>query len=536
MVVDVDDEKHASVSPTEGDPFDSSVDVFDDDDFLDDDAPYVSDSDGDLADDDEFDSDLPYITGEDEDEDLEFDPNDEAAVAARFGISQDELIEDAPLEHYIGRVAVVGYPNVGKSTLVNRLSDSRTTITHKTSGVTRDRKEVPCEWNGSNFMLIDTGGVDAGDPRPIAKQIIEQAKLAIAEADMILLIVDSSAGMSAADEELAEILRPRAEDTIVVANKVDHPDRATDALEFWSLGLGEPMVMSAAHGAGSGDLLDAVVTGLRERGSNFTRADEATTIKIALVGRPNVGKSTLVNAMLGSDRTIVADWAGTTRDAIDTPFRYKDRDLVLIDTAGIRRKKKERDPVEFYGEVRSFQAADRADIAILLVDASDGLRETDMAIADEVRKRHCATIIALSKWDVNEMDLEDVQLTIKQKMRQRPGSITTSGVTGRNVTKLLDAVIELHERYSSRAPTAALNELLGELKDKFPPPANKKTRRRLNILYGTQYQTAPPRFRLFVNDRGLLTRSYGFMLENRIRERFNFEGCPVIIDVRDRSR
>lgn len=446
----------------------------------------------------------------------------------------DVDLEQSPVS-MLGRVAVVGYPNVGKSTLINRLSGSRTAIVHEKPGVTRDRKEVPCEWNGESFLLVDTGGVDIGDPRPMARQIIHQVRQAIAEADLVLFVVDASQGLSAADEEIAQILREAHLPTIVVANKLDNVRRENEAMEYFALGLGEPIPVSAHHGNNTGDLLDMVVDQLREHGTAFTQVAQNAIIQIAVLGRPNVGKSTLVNAFLGSDRVIVSDVAGTTRDAIDTPLRFDGRDLLLIDTAGIRRGRKEREPVEYYGEVRSLQAAERANIAIVLVDASQGLTESDVAIADQARQRDCATIILLSKWDISTVDLGDVQQTLMNKLRQRPEVVTVSSLTGRNVQKVLGKVVELFDRYAHRIQTSEVNIALTEIKAELNAPADKRTRRRLNILYGTQYQAAPPRFRIWVNDRRLITRNYGYFVENRLRERFGFQGCPLIIDYRSRT-
>jgi GTP-binding protein len=452
-----------------------------------------------------------------------------------FADAFDDLPEEEPAKPLIGRVAVVGYPNVGKSTLVNRLAGGRTAIVHDTPGVTRDRKEITCEWNGDRFVLIDTGGVDQGDPRPMARQIVEQAKAAISEADLILFVVDAKLGMSAADLELAEILRSRSEDVFVVANKIDNEVNAADALEFHALGLGEPLPLSAHHGNHTGDLLDRLVEELRERGTAFTDRD-TDVIRVCLLGRPNVGKSTLVNAMLGSDRVIVSEVAGTTRDAIDTPLEFEGRQIVLVDTAGLRRGHKERDDVEYYSEVRTLQAADRADVALVLVDASEGVREADLHIADQARQRHCATIVLLSKWDINDVELGDVQDTVARKMRQRPEIITTSGITKRNIAKVLQKVVEVHGRYSHRVPTAEFNKLLTRIKEDMPAPTSKtRGRKRLNVLYGTQYQAAPPRFRVMVNDRGLITRSWAYMVENKVREEFGFQGCPVIIDFHSRD-
>ncbi|MBC7644943.1 MAG: ribosome biogenesis GTPase Der [Thermoleophilia bacterium] len=433
----------------------------------------------------------------------------------------------------MGRVAVVGYPNVGKSTLVNRLSGTRVAIVHETPGVTRDRKDVPVEWNGSQFMLIDTGGVDQGDPRPMAKQIIEQVELAIAESDLILFLVDAKAGMTAADQELADLLRRRRVPTMLIANKIDNARDETLALEFHALALGDPLPVSGNHGNNTGDLLDQVVERLKDNGSAFDQQDDV--IHIAVLGRPNVGKSTLVNSMLGNERVIVSEVAGTTRDAIDSQFVFEDREVVLVDTAGIRRRSRGGNDIDYYSEVRTLQAADRADVALLLVDASQGVRETDLSIADKIMERDCATIVVLSKWDINDCDLGDVKDMIGKKLRQRPEVVTASALTGRNVQKIMQKAIELHGRYSHRAGTGELNRLVGDLKQSNPPPMDRRTKRRLNMLYATQFQTAPPRIRIFVNDRKLVTRSYAYFMENQLREHFDFQGCPLIIDYMTRS-
>lgn len=446
-------------------------------------------------------------------------------------------LEDAEAEaerRFLGRVAVVGYPNVGKSTLVNRLSGTRTAIVHDTPGVTRDRKDIECEWNGERFLLVDTGGVDEGDRSKMARAIIDQVQDAVAECDIVLLVADAKQGVSAADHELAEMLRRKRAKVIVVANKVDNALAENEAAEFFELGLGMPIPVSAHHGNNTGDLLDIVIERLHEHGTPFYGiGDDA--IRIALVGRPNVGKSTLANAILRDGRHIVADMPGTTRDSVDSRFIFEDREIVLVDTAGLRRKRSGQDPLDYYSEVRALQAADRADVAILLVDASMGVRENDLAVADAMRERNCATIVALSKWDIGDVDLLDVTETISQKLRQRPEVVTTSGTANRNIEKLLRKAIELHDKASKKVGTGEFNRFLKELKDKNPPPLDKQSRRRLNMLYGTQVQAGPPKFRVFVNEKHLMTRSYGFYLENQIRAKFGFEGCPLIIEYRSRS-
>jgi len=479
--------------------------------------------------------------------DEELDPSLDPDLAALAALDEEdaewiaaELAELAEQEEdhsveFIGRVAIVGYPNVGKSTLVNRLSGTRIAIVHDTPGVTRDRKEIECEWNGEHFLLVDTGGVDSGDRSHMAREIKAQVHEAINECDMVLLVLDGKEGVSAADHELAEILRKSRVPTRLVANKIDNARTENDAVEFFELGLGMPIPVSAHHGNNTGDLLDAVVEQLREQGTRFRRDDDQA-VRIAIVGRPNVGKSTLANAILGGvERHIVADMPGTTRDTVDTRFEFEGREVILVDTAGLRRRRSGQDPLDYYSEVRALQAAERADVAILLVDASMGVRENDLSVADSMRERDCAVIVALSKWDINDVDLLDVTATITQKLRQRPEVVTTSGTENRNIHKLLRKAIELHDRQSQRVGTGEFNRLLKELKERNPGPLDKRSRRRLNVLYGTQIGQSPPKFRVFVNAKELMTRPYGFFLENQIREKFGFEGCPLVIEYRSRA-
>lgn len=460
------------------------------------------------------------------------DEDDAEWIAAE--LAEEAELEDAAEVRYLGRVAVVGYPNVGKSTLVNRLSGTRTAIVHDTPGVTRDRKEIDCEWNGERFLLVDTGGVDEGDRSQMARDIVGQVEHAIAECDVVMLVVDARAGVSAADHELADILRRSKVATCVVANKVDNVRNENEAAEFFELGLGMPIPVSAHHGNNTGDLLDVIVDELREHGTPFRRSDDEA-VRIALVGRPNVGKSTLANAILGSARHIVADMPGTTRDSVDTRFEFEGREVILVDTAGLRRRRSGQDPLDYYSEVRALQAAERADVAILLVDASSGVRENDLSVADAMRERNCAVIVALSKWDINDVDLQDVSATITQKLRQRPEVVTTSGTENRNIHKLLRKAIELHDKAAKRVGTGEFNRFLREIKEKTPPPLDKRSRRRLNLLYGTQLQSGPPKFRIYVNAKEIMTRSYGYYIENQIREKFGFEGCPLVIEYRSRA-
>jgi GTPase len=429
----------------------------------------------------------------------------------------------------VGTVAIVGFPNVGKSTLVNRLTSSRQAVVHETQGTTRDRKELVVEWSGKQFLVIDTGGVDIADPHPITRQVAEQARAAIDEADLVLFLVDARAGITPGDEELAQILRESKKDVLVLANKIDDPSQESLALEFHRFGLGEPFPISGLHGSNTGDLLDEVLERLPGTSARSLPPD---AIRVAILGRPNVGKSSLYNKLVGAERTIVDDVPGTTRDTIDTVLEHGERTFVLVDTAGLRRKRRQRQGIDYYTELRALEAAERADVALVLIDASQGIVEGDITAVEVARKSHCATLIVLSKWDIADVTIEEVRPELQRRLRQRPDFITVSSKSGRGVSRLLDKVAEIYDRYISRIPTADLNRFLGELKEVRQPPS--KGARRLNLLYGAQVATRPPRFRFTVNDPGLVTRDYGYWVENQLRERFNLEGIPVAIDFRSR--
>jgi GTPase len=435
--------------------------------------------------------------------------------------------DESPL---LGTVAIVGFPNVGKSTLVNRLTATRAAVVHETPGVTRDRKELVCEWAGKRFLLVDTGGVDIADRSPITRSVAEQAREAVAEADLVLFVTDARAGITPGDEDIAGILRSARKPVILVVNKIDDPTHDADALEFHRVGLGDPVAISAVHGHGTGDLLDMIVSLLPGEGRTVP-GEEA--IRVAILGRPNVGKSSLLNALLGRERVIVSEIPGTTRDAIDTMFERDGRTFVLVDTAGLRRKRKHRQGIEYYSELRALEAAERADVALVLVDASEGVVEQDLAVADVARKAMCSTLVVLSKWDISAVRVEDVRPVLERRLRQRPPFIAVSAKTGRGIGRLLDEVERLFEKHTARIPTAELNRFLAELRSARQPPSRKG--RRLNLLYGTQVQTRPPRFRFVVNDRRLITRDYAYWVENQLRERFGLEGVPVAIDFVARS-
>jgi GTPase len=428
-------------------------------------------------------------------------------------------------QELLDTVAIVGFPNVGKSTLVNRLTATRTAVVHETPGVTRDRKELVCEWNGRRFLLVDTGGVDIADLSPITRSIADQARAAIEEADLVLFVTDARAGITPGDEELAGILRASRKPVLLVANKIDDPAAEAHAFEFHRLGLGDPVPLSAMHGHGTGDLLDLVVDSLPGRGRAEVGED---AIRVAILGRPNVGKSSLLNALLGQERVIVSETPGTTRDPIDTVLERGETTFVLVDTAGIRRKRRQRQGIEYYSELRALQAAERADIALVLIDSSEGIVEQDLAVADIARKAQCSTLVVLSKWDVSDVRIEDVRPELQRRLRQRPPLIAVSAKTGRGVSRLLDYVEALFAKHTARISTGELNRFLGELREARQPP--QKAGKRLNLLYGTQVQTRQPRFRIFVNDPGLITRDYGYWVENELRRRFELEGVPVSID------
>jgi GTPase len=436
-------------------------------------------------------------------------------------------VNDEPL---LGTVAIVGFPNVGKSTLVNRLTETRAAVVHATPGVTRDRKELVAEWAGKRFVVVDTGGVDIADPSPLTRSVAEQAREAVADADLVLFVVDGRAGITPGDEEIAEILRRAKKPVLLVVNKLDDPAQESLALEFHRLGLDEPLPVSAMHGFGTGDLLDEIVS--RLPGGRRAPVGDAA-IRVAILGRPNVGKSSLLNAILGRERVIVSEIPGTTRDAIDTTFARGDRTFVLVDTAGLRRKRRHRQGIEYYSELRALEAADRADIALVLIDTSEGIVEQDLSVADVARKAQCSTIVVLSKWDISNVTIEDVRPELERRLRQRPPWVAVSAKTGRGVERLLDTIERQFDKYVARISTAELNRFLAELREARQPPS--RNGKRLNLLYGAQVTARPPRFRISVNDPSLVTRDYGYWIENRLRDRFALEGVPVSVDFVRRS-
>ncbi len=432
------------------------------------------------------------------------------------------------------KVAIVGYPNVGKSSLVNRLTNSREAVVHERPGITRDRKEIACEWNGRRFLLVDTGGMDELDDDPMGQSIREQARAAISEAAVTVLVVDARAGIRPGDEELADLLRRQDRPLILAANKVDSAHEVPNSAEFYGLGLGEPHAVSAAQGLGTGDLLDRIVELLPPEDEE---GDDDDVLRLALIGRPNVGKSTLLNRFVGSERVIVSDVAGTTRDAIDLPLEVDGRRLIIVDTAGMRRQAKVQESVEYFTTLRSQRAVERADVALVICDAADGITAQDLRIAELAMQEGCATALVLNKWDehaMTEADLDHERARAHRKLRLRPKVLTASALTGRHVARILTEAITLGDRMRGRIPTSELNRFLSDVVQDRQPPA--KQGHRLKLIYMAQIDERPPRFAIQVNSRNRVTRDYAYFIENRLRSRYALDGVPVIIDFNERTQ
>jgi GTP-binding protein len=431
--------------------------------------------------------------------------------------------------------AIGGYPNVGKSSLVNRLTESREAVVHERPGITRDRKELRTDWNGRSLTLIDTGGVDLTDRAELAGLIQGQARAALADADVAVLVVDARAGLRPGDHDIADLLRRSPVPALVAANKIDTVKDLPLAAEFHALGLGEPIAVSAAQGLGTGDLLDRIVSvGPSEDRDSGPPED---VVRLAVIGRPNVGKSSLVNRFLGTERVIVAPVGGTTRDAIDLPLRFEDRDLILIDTAGLRRAAKVGESVEYYTALRSRRAAERADVALVVCDACDGITAQDLRVAELAMRTGCATALVLNKWDIaRDVDLDHERARAHQKLRLRPRVLTASANTGRHVERLLVEAIGLADRSAGRIPTPQLNRFLSDVVAARQPPSGTGPRsHRLKLLFMTQTGVRPPRFAIQVNSRARVTRDYAYYVENKLRERYRLEGIPLVIDFVERG-
>jgi GTP-binding protein len=431
-------------------------------------------------------------------------------------------------------VAVVGFPNAGKSTLINRLAGGREAVTDPEPGVTRDRRALECEWNGLRFDLVDTGGVDLADADELARAVQAQARTAIDDAEAILLVVDARSGLGPGDAELADLLRRSGRPVLVAANKIDRPEEEPQAAELNALGLGEPLPVSAAHGLGTGDLLDRLVDELRSQAHPEAGAEETGPPRIAILGRPNVGKSSLLNALLGSERVIVSERAGTTRDPVDTEAEFDGRSIVLVDTAGLRRRGKVAGTVGYYAQLRTERAAERADAAVVVCDASEGLTAEDLRVAEVAMRSGCATVVALNKWDIGRTDIDDARARAVRKLRLRPPVLTCSALTGRGVAPVLREAVALADKAAARISTPQLNKFVAGVVADRPPP--QRHGRRLRLYYAAQVGRRPPRFAIQVNDRRLISRDWAFHLENRLRQAYELEGVPLIIDYVPRVR
>lgn len=428
-------------------------------------------------------------------------------------------------------VTIVGRPNVGKSTFFNRLVGMRKAIVEDVAGVTRDRIYGTSEWEGREFIVIDTGGIRFGEGDIFADEIRKQARLAIEEADVIVMVVDARDGMTAEDMMVADILRRADKPVVLAVNKVEN-FRNQDYYEFYQLGLGEPIPMSAEHGMNTNDVLDRVVAAFPPK---VEAEENEDIIKIALVGRPNVGKSSLVNALLGEERVIVSEIPGTTRDAVDTLFTYEGRRYLLIDTAGIRRKSRVDTSTEHYSVVRSLRAIERSDVCLIILDAMEGVTEQDKRIAGYVHEEGRANIIVVNKWDLvekNERTMNEYDERIREELKFLAYSpiLYVSALTKKRIFKIMELVDFVAEQHNRKVSTAELNRLLNEAVMLNPPPGAGK--QGLKLYYMTQYRTAPPSFVVFVNDPEKLHFSYKRYLENYLRQNLGLEGTPVIITVR----
>lgn len=434
-------------------------------------------------------------------------------------------------------VAIVGRPNVGKSTFFNKMSGKRIAIVEDTPGVTRDRVYADCEWLNHKFTLIDTGGIDPMSEDPLLKQMRRQAEIAIETCDVILFFVDGKQGVTADDETVADMLRRAGKPVILVVNKVDNIRMMDNIYDFYSLGVGDPIGISSINLLNLGDLLDLVVSHFP---SQDEEEEEDAAISIAVVGKPNVGKSSLVNRILGEERVMVSDIAGTTRDAIDTRFKSGDDEFVIIDTAGIRRKRAiEYQSLERFSVVRSLAAIDRCDVAILVIDAQDGVSDQDSKIANYIDEQGKAAIIAINKWDAMEKEtgtLEKYTKEVRDKLKFMAYApvVFISALTGQRVSKVLAMAKAVYDQATRRVTTGLLNDILADAQTALQPPATSG--RRLRIYYATQQATKPPTFVMFVNDEKLLHFSYERYLENQFRKAFGFEGTPIRFILREKEK
>lgn len=435
-----------------------------------------------------------------------------------------------------GILCIVGRPNVGKSTLFNRIVGKRISITEDQPGVTRDRIYAEGEWLGNYFTVIDTGGLDPEEDGKIMQNIKNQAQMAIETADVILFVADGREGLTSTDREIAEILRRSGKDVIIAANKIDNPNEDTDIYDFYELGFGEPMMISSEKGTGIGDLLDEIVEHFPSKRMD---SEEDDLVKISFIGKPNVGKSSLINNILGEDRVIVTNIPGTTRDAIDTYFDYNDHKYLFIDTAGLRRKRSITENIERYSVVRTLAAVDRSDVCVLVIDALEGVTEQDTKIAGYAHDNGKAIIIAVNKWDLVDKDTMtyrdfEVDLRVTLGFMTYAPIVFISALTGTRVPKLMNLINVVNNNYNLRVSTGVLNDIINQAVLMNQPPSDKG--KRCKIYYGTQVSVKPPKFIIFINDKKLMHFSYERYLENQIRTHFGFEGTPIKIEFRQKGR
>lgn len=425
-------------------------------------------------------------------------------------------------------VAVVGRPNVGKSTFVNRIVHSDDAIVHSMRGVTRDRSYHVADWNGVEFKLVDTGGIEMGGDDAFQGSITAQAFAGANESDVILFLVDGKTGINADDEEVARVLRKAKKPVYLVVNKLDNPEKQDALWEFYQLGLGDPWPLSSLHGHGTGDLLDAVVEDLTKLELDEV-SDEDGGINVAIIGRPNAGKSSLTNRMTEGERSIVSDVAGTTRDAIDTVVEHDGKRYTIVDTAGLRRKSQIDEDVEYYGFVRAMRAIDRADVAVLVIDGSIGLTDQDQRVAGMAAERGCAMVIVLNKWDIVEGPEEKAK--VRERIEDRMGFVgyapvvAMSALTGKRVDRIWEAIDGAYDNFSKTIPTNKLNAWLSEIRETGHTVSAGRTV--LRMKYITQTRTCPPQFTIFVNRPDVVTDNYERFLENRLRKSFDLSGTPI---------